>query len=598
MRLGAPVKGTPHGMFDSDNVDAVGSETSEEEEQPVATLAKRKRQHGNTDTDAVEGEATLTVVPRKRQRRLETKTTSGDDDEAPKKHSKRKGALRQDTPEEDELRTPPRSTRRKLTRRRSPTVEEDDEDEELVAPRRGKPRRRKSTSDEEAEDIEEQTTPPRSTRRRVRRRIASESDEDAMDNDGVADEKDDGEEQGDLKEDLAFLRSSPLPDRGRLRSTHEKPKTERQKALEALKRRRAGTNEPSSSATPGRTKKIVIDTESESELEIIKEEPESDAQSLDDDETEDDAEEPDSEREANRLDMFQEDVDDEGFIDDDVEAVIGQPAADLDELRLTLSLSRAKPRELFKHAVEWMVMKKIHPGFDSTRNIYTFTFRKLDDEVKGLAGSKFTSSAWGPDFTRAIKARPDLLFTELTSGMREVMSPHCAACNRRSHPASWELMLSGQPYHEDTLEPVEQNSDSSDSDSDDSDISADSETQLNGEKPTYNEKGEQLVPESHRFFLGSTCKANAQVSHTLYHWRYHLYSWVKDYLVRQGHLTAEKLVWRDRRSDRKREKEAQKIVDAMETDGEIQKLYKLYKDQVKFALEAKNEYKHGWGRRG
>lgn len=280
----------------------------------------------------------------------------------------------------------------------------------------------------------------------------------------------------------------------------------------------------------------------------------------------------------------------------------GEPSvtADLDELRLLAGLSRAKSSSLFKHAVEWMVMKKIHPAFNSKQNIYTLTFRKLDDEVKGLAGSKFTSSVWTPDFTRSIRARPDLMIDEIPPAMRAVMGPHCEACNRTNHTASFELMLTGKPYDAETLEPLETNSDSdsgSDSDSDsDSELSADSEV-LNGEKATYDAQGERLPPESHRFMLGSTCKANAQVAHTLHHWRYHLYEWVKDYLARGGHLTAEKLVKREKWSDKKRHKAALKIVDRMESDGEVQKLYRLYKDQVEFAVEASNEYKNGWGRR-
>ena len=346
----------------------------------------------------------------------------------------------------------------------------------------------------------------------------------------------------------------------------------------------------------------MVDTDSESELEMIKEEPDSDLDVLEEDDIEDDEQE-ESDRDANALDMFQEDEQDEQFIDDDPDNMIGEPSVndDLDEMRLAFSLSRAKTRDLFKHAVEWMVMKKIHPGFDSKKNVYTLTFRKLDDEVKGLAGSKYTSSAWTADFTRAIRARPDLMINELSAAERAVMSPHCEACNRTNHTASFELLLQGQPYHPETLEPLSTASDSSDSDSDDSDssgLSSDSETALNGEKPTYNYQKDRIPPESHRFPLGSTCKANAQVAHTLYHWRYNLYQWVKDHLKAQGHLSAEKLVKREGKSDRKREKEARKIVDAMEADGQIKSLWHSYKTQLQAAVEADNDYANGWGRRG
>ena len=87
------------------------------------------------------------------------------------------------------------------------------------------------------------------------------------------------------------------------------------------------------------------------------------------------------------------------------------------------------------------------------------------------------------------------------------------------------------------------------------------------------------------------------MAHTLHHWRYHLNSWVVDDLVRKGYCTPEQLAKRDKQSTRKREKKANKIVDKMEKEGEIKKLYRLYKDQLDYALEASNEYRDGWGKR-
>ena len=596
MRLGMPVEQTPHGMFGTSDVDAASSQSGEEvEEERVKTKPAPRKRRRARDSSEPESEEAVMVIPRKRQRRSAKVESSGEEEEGLRLPGKRRRNKRQDTSDDDiEEKSPPRSTRRKAARRLSPS---DEEIEEQTPPR--SPRRRTVKRVSSSGDQEEEPSPPRSRMLSGIRGESALDEEDLDDTHESGDGQNHGEEREDLKEDLAFLRSSPLPDRGRLRSTQDKPLNERQKALEALKKRRAGTNEPSSSATPGRKKPVVVDSESESELEVIKEEQDSDLEILDPVEDDDEDEEEGDDRDANILDMFQEDGDDAGFIDDDAEAIIGEPSAtaDLDELRLVAGLSRAKSKDLFKHAIEWMVMKKIHPAFNSTKNIYTITFRKLDDEVKGLAGSKFTSSVWTPDFTRAIRARPDLMVDDLSLGRREVMSPHCEACNRSNHTATFELVLMGQPYDAETLEPLENDSDSDSNSDSDSEISADSEVLLNGEKPAYNAQGERLPPEAHRFPLGSTCKANAQVAHTLHHWRYHLYQWVKDYLAREGHLTAEKLVKRDQWNDKKRQKAAHKIVDGMERDGEIKKLYKLYKEQVEFAMEAVNDYKNGWGRR-
>ncbi|KAH3979400.1 hypothetical protein HBH64_041180 [Parastagonospora nodorum] len=588
MSLGIPTNRTEHDMFGSSDVDCAASQTSEDERggnniQVKAKLASRKRRR------EAEDDVGVTVIKTKRRRR--------------------------NSPEDDELRLP-RSKRRTNVEHQSSTGEEGDDNKAAtvqVTPVRRTRRiaRRQSASEQEA-------SPPRSKRRRIARRRATPSDEseksqESEDSDGeIVDgaesdgEDEEDEEDEDLKEDLAFLRSSPLPDRGKLRSTHEKPKSERQKALEALKKRRAGTNEPSSSATPARTRRVVIesDLDTDSDLEIIKEEPESEEE-LNGNEDEEE-EELGSDRDANALDMFLEDEEDEAFIDNDPDAMIGEPIlAPNDFMPLILSrLSSSKPRELFKYAIEWMVMKKIHPGFESKSEVYDITFRKLDDEVKGLANSKFSSSAWTPDFTRVLRARPDLMIMEISRSRKDIMDAHCEACNRRNHPASDELMFTGKPYNKDTLEPLDNDSDSDSNDEndsdddDDSELSADSEVELNGEKPTYDAQGARLPPESKAFTVGSTCKSNAQVAHTLHHWRYHLYSWVKDYLVREGYLAAEKLVKRDGWSDKKREKAALKIVKHMEAAGEVMKLYKLYKDQMTYAAEYRHDQNRSYRGRG
>ncbi|EOA87355.1 hypothetical protein ACJQWK_10185 [Exserohilum turcicum] len=607
--------GKPRGMFNGPADNSTGSISSEEEQEVQTQPKSRKRRRAVSPMESEEG-PTVEVVPRKRQRRAVLVEIESQDESQTKEEKKRKRKDKKDkrdkkrrkekesTPEpvvystrrrpakkastpddddgdDDDLRRPNTNSKQKATQERSPSVEEDQSPPRSA---RRKLKRRRPASDDDDED-EAQTTPkPKKTAAR------ESSASDAADSESGGNENANDEEQEDLEEDLAFLRSSPVADRGRLRSTHDKPKNKRQEALEALKRRRAGTSEPSS-ATPGRRRAVVVDSDSESDLEIIKEEQDS---NLDEDE---DEEEPD--RDANAFDMFQEDQEDEQFIDDDMENAIGEPSAndDLDEIRLGFSILRAKTKDLFRHAVEWMVMKKIHPGFESTKHVYTLTFRKLDDEVKGLAGSKYTSAAWTTDFTRAIRARPDLIVNDLSAAERDVISPHCEACNRTNHTASSELLLQGQPYNPDTLEPVASDSDSdSGSDSDSSGLSSDSEALLNGEKPTYNFQRERIPPESHRFPVGSTCKANAQVAHTLYHWRYHLYQWVKDYLKAEGHLTPEKIVKRDAWSDRKREKTAHKIVDAMEAKGQIRELWHSYKNQVTAAVEADNEYRNGWGR--
>ncbi|KAF2826038.1 hypothetical protein CC86DRAFT_294177 [Ophiobolus disseminans] len=609
MSQGMPVATTEHGMFGSSDkeADLSNSEQEDEEEEAYAKpkLASRKRRRGQ-DSSEPEGEeqrkgkgkAKVTVIRTKRSRRRSPTPELSDDEELRLPPSKRiKVTRRQRTPDDDDEdeddvieKTPPRSRRRKAARR-EPTPDE----EEDVSPPRS--RRRKASKRQSSRDVPKEPTSPRSRRRKEARRPIDEAD-----NGAVSATEDNESEREELQEELAFLQSSPVANRGKLRSEHDKPKNERQRALEALKKKRAGTSEPSSSATPGRARRVVIDSDSDSELEVIKEEVESDLEVISDpnNDVEEDEEEPESDRDANALDMFLEDEDDAGFIDNDADALIGEPILGPDDFMplVMQRIASSKPKELFNHAIEWMVMKKIHPAFDSNSQIYNMVFRKLDDEVKGLANSKFSSSAWTPDFTRAIRARPDLMSMDISIGKSEVMEMHCEACNRRNHPASAELMFTGQPYNPETLEPLDNDTDSDNSGSDNgSELSAASEVDANGEKPAYNAGGERLPPESKRFALGRTCRANAQVAHTLHHWRYHLYSWVKDYLARQGYLSAEMLVKRDSWTDKKREKAALKIVKGMEDNGEVRKLYHLYKDQVTYAVDVRHDLDGRWGHR-
>ncbi|GME44463.1 putative transcription factor iiic-like protein [Neofusicoccum parvum] len=275
--------------------------------------------------------------------------------------------------------------------------------------------------------------------------------------------------------------------------------------------------------------------------------------------------------------MFQEDDDDENFVIEDDDEAIGVPD---DSATLPLefsSLGRAKAKDLFKYAVEWMVQKKLNPGFPIRDPVYDLAFRKLDDEVRGLAGSKFTSSVWTRDFTKALHARPEILVTEIAGTSRFLLEDHCGACNRRNHPATFDIQFAGKAYDRDTLSDVDSSSDSEDGDDDDD--------------ASYDADGNPIPPDSTVFHVGVFCKTNAETAHTLAHWRHHLYSWVVGWLEMQGHLDPDKIVERDGWKTKKRNKYANKIVDEMQASGEIKRLYQDFRSSIDHAREAKQA---GW----
>ena len=89
--------------------------------------------------------------------------------------------------------------------------------------------------------------------------------------------------------------------------------------------------------------------------------------------------------------------------------------------------------------------------------------RKLDDEFKAYAGSKFISPVWAPEFDAALKSRPDFYRTDIPT----MFEHKCDACRRTKHPPKHKVTFMGKPYDRKTLEPIAHD-DEDDDDSDDS----------------------------------------------------------------------------------------------------------------------------------
>jgi hypothetical protein len=83
------------------------------------------------------------------------------------------------------------------------------------------------------------------------------------------------------------------------------------------------------------------------------------------------------------------------------------------------------------------------------------------------------------------------------------------------------------------------------------------------------------------------CCANAEIAHALYHWRYALNQNVLQWLANEGHLTAEKIIEREKKPQKKRQKIANKIVDGMESTGVMRELYKQFKENLAAARDSK-----------
>lgn len=264
----------------------------------------------------------------------------------------------------------------------------------------------------------------------------------------------------------------------------------------------------------------------------------------------------------------------EGFIDED-DDTIGVPEEALYQIPLEFTRAARKPLKAhFKDAVEWLVHRRINPAFERDDEVYKTAWTRLNDEVIGLAQSKFISSVWRPDFYRVLRARPYIEQTELGAGHLGTEFEKCQACGRSNHPATWAISFKGKPYDSYTLDELENDTTT------DSDDEEDSEQQ-----PDIDANGNSLPPEDKEFFVGTTCNSNAETAHNLLHWKPALRDWVNNSLQREGWLAPEKLAEQDGMKPKKRRKLADGIVEDWDERGIVKRLFEDFKQVVKMAQE-------------
>jgi hypothetical protein len=328
-------------------------------------------------------------------------------------------------------------------------TESSDDDEIVTKPRRrlgrGTAPKRAISLDSDPEESDEPVGP--SPAKRQRRNVDTEAPHTPRRNSDQA--------KLDLEEDLEDLQDSGIAPissspslfidlvlvvkntrtRGRLANSE---RSKRHQHLETLRRRRAGNKEQS-------------DAESESESEEESQEFESDHHPTKTPQTALRRQAADSDDDGSPV-ASDEDLDkyDDDFVLADENDELGVPTG-ADEIPLEFTRHSYKQiKEYFQDAVEWMVHNHLNPAFSRSSPRFKFAFSKLEDEVRGRAGSQLLSSSWNVEFRRAVMARPDI---EVTS--YPVIENHpCDACNRSGHPASSDVKFGGKAYSLETLEPL------------------------------------------------------------------------------------------------------------------------------------------------
>ncbi|RYP54575.1 hypothetical protein DL768_000635 [Monosporascus sp. mg162] len=487
----------------------------------------------------------------------------------------------------------PRSSQSVSTRLQK-TVIVDDEDEgdddDVIPPSSSLKRRRPPVAESSDDDDDDDAPIPPSSALRRRRPAVIELDEDS-----------DSEPVGSPTKKRRVDHPAPSSQKPRRRlesraspakpSAHKGHRSEKEKKMELLRRRRAGEKIEkltSSESENDHDRKGIYDTDSEDEFKVLRE--------FDDDEDEPEEEQEEEapmprssrkskgasrekeERRADKGEGNNEDLDD--FVVEDDDGPLGAPA----NLSIPLEFTAAahKPlKDQFPHVVEWLVHNKINPAFERKDPVYVNAWRKLDDEFRGLANSKFASAAWRTEFYRALKGRPKMEAYEMDAGDADKYD-NCTACGRSGHPATFKIVFQGSPYYKDTLQEVESSDDENSDEGSDDDDSASVDTQ-----------GMPLPPQSREWHVGAVCCGNAETAHGLIHWKHALKEWVEDRLEDEGWASARRVQEREHMKPKKRRALANSIVDGWVQRGVVQALY----GDFKLTLEnARNKSTTGRGR--
>ncbi|KAK3334024.1 hypothetical protein B0T19DRAFT_144724 [Cercophora scortea] len=498
----------------------------------------------------------------------------------------------EDDSDDDKPLVMPSSTLRKQFRNRQ--LDESDEDKPLVMPSsalRQQSRKRQLVLDDSDDDDDIIISSPVKRRRLIRRNESSPV-----------------RSGGDEEE-------PPTPRPTSARKAARRPRTEKEKARELLRRKRAGETieeEDEEEEEEVQPVKAVYDTDSDNPVlkdfedddEGIPEpaaQPASSGKSRSPRKSKKRERTPASDSDSDVVDLGEdgaasdqdqgqeEDMDD--FVVDDGDAPLGVPDDVLHEIPLQFTQHSHKPlKEHFRDVVEWLVLFKINPGFPEQRHeLYMMAWKKLDDEVRGLAQSKFASSAWRKDFYMALRARPYYTNVELPKGEAFDEFENCGACGRRGHPARWSIQFSGPAYSktataENFLLPIE-------SSNSDSDSSTSSSQQSNDE----DEDGNPIPKESKRWLIGSVCNSNAETAHNLIHWKHALLDWVDATLEKDGYMAPDKLKARLKMRPKKKYKLVDQILETWTAKGIIRALYRDFRGTIE---EARNKTTTGrFGRR-
>ncbi|PRP89800.1 hypothetical protein PROFUN_00142 [Planoprotostelium fungivorum] len=152
----------------------------------------------------------------------------------------------------------------------------------------------------------------------------------------------------------------------------------------------------------------------------------------------------------------------------------------------------------YKVYIQWIVCNLLDPDFSEDLGVKERAyFKPAVDKIENTIIDRqnfVRGSVWYESFARDLDAYPIYSSWERSSKMVD-----CEACNKSGHPATFDVILSGQKYDAAAVW-----------------------------------KGKEMPPEPEEesgkrktYALGRYCYARSQLYHRLQHWKYHIYSLVR-----------------------------------------------------------------------
>jgi hypothetical protein len=83
-----------------------------------------------------------------------------------------------------------------------------------------------------------------------------------------------------------------------------------------------------------------------------------------------------------------------------------------------------------------------------------------------------------------------------------------------------------------------------------------------------------------RFLTGRFCRAKAQKAHLLYHWRYHLYDWIRGELDTEPELAPARVLKQRKLKPWEKRDQVEALIERWERNGKLKGLYRDYNESV------------------